>query len=44
MMTEMAEAIGEAATRPTMAGGGLDRPYREMSSSGPDVDRFLPEQ
>ena len=27
-----------------VAGGGLDQPYREMSSSGPDVDRFLPEQ
>jgi hypothetical protein len=34
----------EAATRPTMVGGGLDQPYREMNSSGPHVDRFLPEQ
>jgi transposase len=39
-----AEAIAEAATRPTMVGGGLDQPYREMNSSGPHVDRFLPEQ
>jgi hypothetical protein len=28
----------------TFQSHGPDRPYREMSSSGPDVDRFLPEQ
>jgi hypothetical protein len=30
--------------RRVFVGGGLDQPYREMNSSGPDVDRFLPEQ
>jgi hypothetical protein len=30
--------------RRVFAGGGLDRPGSEMSPSGPDIDRFLPEQ
>ena len=41
-------ADGAAILRPdtprVVAGGGLNQPYREKSSSGPDVDRFLPEQ
>ena len=43
-----ANSGGDPPFRPdtprVVAGGGLDQPYREMSSSGPDVDQFLPEQ